>query len=209
MSLQRQRQPRLRVAGSGERRSMGLLDWFRRNGAGPSRAARDWHAAWDTALASLDGDAPARLEAWLRREPTLATDLEVEEEMLDALREALAMAPDLAAARLPVVETSHRAAAGETCHFSAPVSMPDDPAQPTGRLLLTSARAVFAGGARTPALPWHAVREVVQTGRDVIFVTSRAGDADGQRFRCNSYAEALCGTAIARHLVRQARTARL
>jgi hypothetical protein len=50
---------------------------------------------------------------------------------------------------------------------------------------------------------------VVQTGRDVIFVQLRAADGDGQRFRCNSYAEALCGAAIARYLMRRARSARL
>ena len=184
---------------------MGLLDWFRRNGAGPSRAARDWHAAWDTALDSLDGEAPARLEAWLRREPALASDLEVEEEMLDALREALTLAPDLAAARLPVIETSHRAAAGERCHFSAAVSMPDDPAQPTGRLLLTSGRVAFAGGSRTPSMAWHATREVIRADRDLIFV--RTAGADGYRFRCNTYMDAVRGAAIARHLARAARRA--
>src|SRR5215471_2304076 len=140
----------------GERRSMGLLDWFRGNGAAPARAVREWHEAWETALAALDGDAPARLEAWLRRDPALADDTEIEEEMLEALREALSLARDLDASRLPEIETSHRAAAGEACHYSAPVSMPDDPAQPTGRLLLTAGRAAFAGGSRTPSIPWHA-----------------------------------------------------
>jgi hypothetical protein len=97
----------------------------------------------------------------------------------------------------------------DRCHFSAPVSVPDDPAQPTGRLLLTSTRAVFAGGSRTPPLPWHGVREILQSGRDLIFVLGRAGEDGGQRFRCNSFAEALCGSAIARYLVRQARVPRL
>jgi hypothetical protein len=182
---------------------MGLLDWFRRNGAAPSRAARDWHAAWETALEALDGEAPARLDAWLRRDPAFAADAEVEEEMLDALREALALDRDLAAARLPVIETSHRAAAGETCHYSAPVSMPDDPAQPTGRLLLTAGRAAFAGGNRTPSVPWHAARGVLRAGRDLVIV--RAGAADGVRFRCNTYVDAVRGAAIARHLARAAR----
>ena len=58
----------------------------------------------------------------------------------------------------------------DRCHFSAPVSMPDDPAQPTGRLLLTSTRAVFAGGARTPALAWHATREVDPVRPRLLFV---------------------------------------
>jgi len=182
---------------------MGLLDWFRRDGNAPARAVREWHAAWEAALAALDHDGPARLEAWLRRDPALSADVEIEEEMLDALREALRLDRDLAASGLPVIETTHRAAAGETCHFSAPVSMPDDPAQPTGRLLLTSGRAAFAGGSRTPAMPWHATREILRAGRDLIFV--RAGGADGSRFRCNTYVDAVRGAAIARHLAQAAR----
>ena len=87
--------------------------------------------------------------------------------------------------------------------------MPDDPAQPTGRLLLTSTRAVFAGGAGTPALPWHGTREIVQSGRDLIFVFKRAGEDDGFRFRCNSFADALCGAAIGRHLMRPPRGTQL
>jgi len=48
--------------------------------------------------------------------------------------------------------------------------------------------------------------EVVQSGRDVLFVLNRGGEDSGQRYRCNSFAEALCGAAIARYLSRQART---
>ncbi|HET7697964.1 MAG TPA: hypothetical protein VFK57_19780 [Vicinamibacterales bacterium] len=185
---------------------MGLFGWLRGNSGNGDRRA--WRDEWARAVASLDAGALAPLAAALRRQPPIAEDVEMEEEMLDGLRQLLDVERDLSAARLPIVDTTHRVVGADRCHFSAPVSLPDDPAQPTGRLLLTSARAVFAGGARTPALPWHGVREVVQTGRDVIIVTSR-GDGDGQRFRCNSYAEALCGAAIARFLVRQARGARL
>lgn len=182
---------------------MGLLDWLRGNGAAPARAAREWRAAWDTALATLDADAPARLEAWLKRDPALAEDAEIEEEMLEALRDALALERVLAASALPAIETTHRAAAGERCHYTAPVSMPDDPAQPTGRLLLTSGRAAFAGGSKATAVPWHATRDVVRAGRDLIVV--RAGDLDGYRFRCNTFSDAVRGAAIARHLMRAAR----
>jgi hypothetical protein len=186
---------------------MGLFGWLRgKSGNGEVRA---WREAWSRAVVALDDGALDSLETILRRQPPIADDIEIEEEMLDGLRQLLAVEGDLRAARLPLVETTHRVVGTDRCHFSAPVSVPDDPAQPTGRLLLTSTRAVFAGGARTPALPWHAVREVVQTGRDLIFVLGRAGEGDGQRFRCNSYAEALCGAAIARHLMRQTRSARL
>lgn len=181
---------------------MGLFGWLR--GTSENGAVRTWRDEWTRAVAALDAGALPSLEAALRRQPPIADDIEIEEEMLEALRHLLGLERELAAARLPVVDTSHRVVGADRCHFTAPVSLPDDPAQPTGRLLLTSARAVFAGGAKTPPLPWHGVREVVQTGRDVIFVT-RAGDGDGHRFRCNSFTEALCGTAIARYLVRQAR----
>lgn len=186
---------------------MGLFGWLTKKP--DDGEARAWREAWSRAVASLDAAAVAPLEAALRRQPPMADDVEMEEEMLDGLRQLLDLERDLAAARLPIVETSHRVVGVDRCHFSAPVSVPDDPAQPTGRLLLTSTRAVFAGGARAPALPWHVVREIVQSGRDVIFVLSRSGDDGGQRFRCNSFAEALCGAAIARHLVRQARAPRL
>jgi hypothetical protein len=179
---------------------MGLFGWWRRQ---PQlRPLRAWHDDWEAAVAALDGDAAAGLAARLAAQPPLADDLEVEEEMLQALHELLALERELAAARLPLIETSHRVAAGEPCHFSAPVSMPDDPAQPTGRLLLTSRRAAFAGAGRTPALPWHAAREVIRSGRDVVLV--RAGGEHGHRFRCNSYADALRAAAIARHLMRAA-----
>ncbi len=77
--------------------------------------------------------------------------------------------------------------------------MPDEAAQPSGRLLLTNARAIFVGGAKGSAVPWHAVAQVAQADRDLVFVR-----ADGQqlsRFRCNSFADALCAAFLARRLV--------
>ena len=127
--------------------------------------------------------------------------------MLDGLKRLLELERELTASRLPVVETSHRVVGSDRCHFSAPVSMPDDPTQPTGRLLLTSERAVFAGGARTPALAWHATRQVMQSGRDLVLIFKNAQGDDGHRFRCNSFTDALCGAAIARHLMRSRQSA--
>jgi hypothetical protein len=182
---------------------MGLLGriFGRRSDNGTTRAARAWREAWEKAVAAPESAALARLETALRHQPHVSDDLEVEEEMLDALRQLVDLDLDRAGAALPVLETSHRVVGADRCHFSAPVSMPDDPGQPTGRLLLTSSRAVFAGGSRTPALPWHAARDVVRTGRDLLFI--RAGVEDGYRFRCNSFADAVCGAAIARHLMRR------
>ena len=181
---------------------MGLFGWLKKKGRG-NDGAREWRETWTRAVAALDAAAVAPLEAALRATPPLSDDLEFEEEMLDGLKHLLELERDLADSRIPVVETSHRVVGSDRCHFSAPVSMPDDPAQPTGRLLLTSTRAVFAGGSRTPALPWHAAREVIQTGRDLLFLRN-GQEADGHRFRCNSFADALCGAAIARHLMRTA-----
>ena len=183
---------------------MGLFGWLKKKGPEASEA-RAWREEWTRAVESRDAAAIAPLEAALRRTPPFADDLEIEEEMLDALRHLLALEAELAAARLPIVDTTHRVVGLDTCHFSAPVSMPDDPAQPTGRLLLTARRAVFAGGARTPAVAWHATREVVQSGRDLLFIFKD----EGYRFRCNSFADALCGAAIARHLIRTSRGGRL
>jgi hypothetical protein len=189
---------------------MGLFGWLSKKTHGRENSeARAWREAWTRAVASLDAAAAGPLEAALRRTPPFADDLEIEEEMLDALRQLLTLEKELAASRLPVVDTTHRVVGKDRCHFSAPVSMPDDPAQPTGRLLLTSTRAVFAGGARTPALAWHATREVIQSGRDVVLVFKNSQEDDGHRFRCNSFSDALCGAAIARHLMRAARAGRL
>lgn len=181
---------------------MGLFGWLGKKTQGSADGeVRVWRESWTRAVASLDPAAVTPLEAALRRTPPIADDLEVEEEMLDALRHLLDLQQELTAGRVPILETSHRVVGADRCHFSAPVSMPDDPAQPTGRLLLTSARAVFAGGARTPALAWHATRDVLQSGRDLVFVYRSAQDDDGYRFRCNSFTDALCGAAIARHLM--------
>lgn len=186
---------------------MELFGWLKKRGRGSPDGARQWREDWTRAVASLDAGAVARLEASLRAVPPLADDLEFEEEMLQALEQLLELERELSEARVPTVETSHRVVGSDRCHFSAPVSMPDDPAQPTGRLLLTSTRAVFAGGSRTPALPWHATREVIQSGRDLLFVFRSAQEDAGHRFRCNSFADALCGAAIARHLMRSRRSA--
>ena len=180
---------------------MGFFGFLRR---GRSNTALDhWHADWESAVTRLDDAAAAQLAARLHAAPPLAEDVEVEEEMLQALQDVLVLARELARAALPVIETAHRAAAGERCHFSAPVSMPDDPAQPTGRLLLTAGRVVFAGGSRTPTVPWHAARDVIRRGRDLVVV--RVGGEDGYRFRCNTFSDAVRAEAIARHLMGTAR----
>jgi len=178
---------------------MAIRDWLTRKS---DRAVRTWREEWARAVSSVDAAAVDTLEGALRQRPPIADDLELEEEMLDALRQLVDLSRELEAASLPRVETSHRIVGGDVCHFSAAVSVPDDPAQPTGRLLLTSRRAAFAGGGHVPALAWHVVRQVVQNGRDLLFL--HVGGQDVVRFRCNSFTDAVCGAAIARYLARAA-----
>ena len=64
---------------------MGLFGWFR--GKSADDGTRAWREAWSAAVAKLDADAIAALDAALRREPPLADDIEIEEEMLDGLRQ--------------------------------------------------------------------------------------------------------------------------
>jgi|SRR5215831_1999257 len=179
---------------------MGLFGFFKRGrGRGHAQA---WEQEWTRAIDALDAAAPDRLRALVAARAAAGEDVEIEDEMLQALDDLLALERGLAAGgALPAIETSHRAAAGERCHYSAPVSMPDDPMQPTGRLLLTEGRAAFAGGARAVAVPWHAARQVVRAGRDLLLVRVGGGD-EAVRFRCNSFSDAVCGAAIARHLMR-------
>ena len=133
-------------------------------------------------------------------------EIEIEREMLDGLEQVSRLRAAVAADRLPVVETGHRVVGTDTCHFSAPSSMPDDASQPSGRLILTGARAIFAGGGRALTLPWHTVADVVQQDRDVVLV--RHDRETFHRFRCNVFADAMCAGLLARALARRTRGGR-
>jgi len=128
------------------------------------------------------------------------TDGEVEHEMLDGLDRLLALTDALNAGELPRIDTSHRVVGTDVCHFSAPASLPDDHSQASGRVLLTSARAIFVGGATLTTMPWHAVREVASTGRDVLLVRSAE---EGVRFRFNTFGDAMAAAALARRLTKR------
>ncbi len=121
--------------------------------------------------------------------------------MLDGLAELTQLRSNIDAGQLPIVQTGHRVVGTDICHFSTPCSMPDDPAQPSGRLIFTGSRAIFAGGARALTIPWHMVAEVVQQERDVALV--RHDRETFYRFRCNNYSDALCGGLLARTLSAQ------
>ena len=173
---------------------MGLKDWFTRTRRSP---AQGWRDRWEKAAQARDGIAAAALRQELSSDTSLGSDLEIEYEMADALDRLIALAAELDAGRVPHVETSHRVVGTDACHFSAPASLPDDHSQVSGRVLLTSTRAVFVGGPRLASVPWHAVREAARLHRDVFLIRS----ADhGLRLRFNTYGDALEAAALASHL---------
>jgi hypothetical protein len=185
-----------------------VLGWLRKRRADSgSVKLEEWRRQWlEAAAAPPDAAAIGALATALDGLALPEEEVEIEREMLDGLRDVARLQAALAADGLPVVETGHRVVGAETCHFSAPASMPDDAAQPSGRLIFTGARAIFAGGARALTLPWHAIGDVVQQDRDVVLV--RHDRETLHRFRCNVFAEALCAGLLARTLARRSRNGR-
>ena len=175
---------------------MGWFEWWKRSDRRDPRITA-WQQRWEAAVQQGGGGA-ASLRAELDALGLPEEEIEIEREMADALASLSELDDHVSAGGLPIVETGHRVVGTDLCHFSAPASMPDDPAQPSGRLLLTSTRAIFAGGPGATTAPWHGITEVLQAGRDVVLVRP---DRDRlYRFRCNSYADALCGAYVARRL---------
>jgi hypothetical protein len=177
---------------------MGLFGWLKRISNDGDARLSEWRRAWNDALASAGGVDDAALASQLDALGLPEDDIEVEREMLDALRDVNALRRQIEVAALPVVETGHRVIGTDRCHFTAPASMPDDPAQPSGRLLLTDRRAVFACGSRAISLPWHSIGEVRRFERDVVLV----GRSREQmyRFRCNTFTDATRGVFLAGRL---------
>lgn len=178
------------------------MQWLRRllDARSSKGAAARWRQEWRAAAAAVD---PAAVRPLRDRLAQLASgrpddDFEIEREMLDALEHVVRFAAAADEHGLPIVTTGHRVVGTDRCHFSAPASMPDDPAQPAGRLLMTNARAIFVGGPRGVTLPWHAVAAPVQSDRDLILV--RLDRTALHRFRCNSYEDALTAGFVARRL---------
>jgi len=174
--------------------------WFRRNGGEDGRA-EEWRRAWADAVSSPDAaradDLRARLRDILAGHPD-DDALDIEREMLDGLDALVELSTVVAQSGPPMLATGHRVVGTDRCHFSAPASLPDDPAQPGGTLLLTSTRAVFAGGARAVTIPWHRVGECTHHDRDLVLVST--GSQDLQRIRLNNFADALSAVFLARHL---------
>src|SRR4051812_10549579 len=150
---------------------MGLLRWLKSRQTTSSESALDqWRRDWHTACVTPDSGNAAALAARLERLQLPEEETEIEREMLDGLTELLRLQSDIATNGLPMLETGHRVVGTDRCHFSVTASMPDDGAQPTGRLIFTHARAIFAGGGKATTVPWHAVADVLQHDRDVLLV---------------------------------------
>jgi hypothetical protein len=189
---------------------MGFLTWWKGRGASADdNRLREWRDGWAQAAASPAADRADRIErlrAGLDALGLPADEVEIEREMLDALLEREALASAVRVSGLPIVETGHRIVGAERCHFTAPASMPDEPAQPGGRLLLTSGRAIFVGGANGLAAAWHTVGDAHHIDRDVVLV--RPGHDRIYRFRCNTFGDAMRGAFIAGELVAMRRARR-
>lgn len=180
---------------------MGLFGWFRKQAEGSSEDPRlkQWRARWRAAVENGNGGGADELGRELHALALSEEDVEIEREMLDGLQALGRLALTVETSGMPVVPTGHRVVGSDTCHEAALASMPDEPGQPAGRLLLTSARAIFIGGGTSTAVPWHAVSQVVQDERDLLLI--RGDRQRVYRFRCNAYADALCGAFLSRRLV--------
>jgi hypothetical protein len=181
---------------------MSVLDWFRVGKSRVDRRIDEWRREWSKAAGTPDACRIVELERQLDALALPEEEIEIEREMLAGLGELIELRSASSNGHLPTVETGHRVVGTDTCHFSVPTSRPDDPAQPSGRLILTNRRAIFAGGPKALTVPWHAVSRVMSSDRDIVLIRAE----QLYRFRCNSYGEALCGTFIARQLTDRRRT---
>jgi len=176
---------------------MGWFDWLRRGGA-EDAWTRAWRTDWAAAVEHPDAATAAALRARLDAAGPDDERLEIEREMLEGLDAVVELGAALDGHGPEPIATGHRAVGADRCYFSAPVSVPDDPAQPSGTLLLTEIRAIFIGGARAMTIPWHAVARAVPQNRDLVLI--RSDQQDLHRFRCNTFADAMRAARLARHL---------
>ncbi|HEU4925518.1 MAG TPA: hypothetical protein VFT24_00635 [Vicinamibacterales bacterium] len=176
---------------------MGWFDWWRSNGAAEAWT-RHWKKDWAAAVEDPDAATAAALRARLEAAGLDDERFEIEREMLEGLEAVLELGNTVAARGPETIVTGHRAVGADRCYFSAPVSLPDDPGQPSGTLLLTNLRAIFIGGSRAATVPWHAVGRSFPQNRDLVLI--RTDREDLHRFRCNSFADAMRAAFLARHL---------
>ena len=186
---------------------MHLFGWFRKQQTNSADAKLgEWQRRWQAAATTADPSAIRTLTTELEALGLSEDEIEIEREMLDGLAALTQLRSEIDAGHLPIVPTGHRVVGTEICHFSTPCSMPDDPVQPSGRLIFTAERVIFAGGGRALTVPWHMVAEIVQQERDVNLV--RHDRETFYRFRCNNYSDALCGGLLARTLSARTRNRR-
>jgi hypothetical protein len=184
---------------------MHLFGWLRGRTSETDPRLTRWRREWQLALEAPAAADVTRLRTALDSLGADEDDVEIEREMLEGLGQVVELQSAFAAAGLPAIDTGHRVVGADVCHFIAPASKPDDPAQPSGRLILTNRRALFVAGAAS-AVPWHAIADVAYAQRDIVLV--RTGGELSYRYRCNSFADALRGNFIARELIKLRRTGR-
>lgn len=160
---------------------------------------RRWREGWSQVAASPENGAIARLGDELDTFGLPEDEIEIEREMLQGLREREELSNSVRAAGLPRVDTGHRVVRGEPCHYSAPACMPEEPGQPSGRLLFTNRRAIFVGGANGVVAAWHTIADARHIDRDLVLV--KIGGEQVYQFRCNTYGDALRAAFIASELV--------
>ncbi len=170
-----------------------------------AEVARERHLqAFQAEIEAAAGDR-RRLEALLARPTELGLseeDAALECEHVSGLLAALDLRDRLAGGAPPeVIETSHRAIAGEACYFIAPASFPDGLMDQGGKLFLTDKRLLYLGSP-TRSADWQHIKEVRDHERD-IFLTVQPLDL--LRFRFNSYVDALRAAELARHLAAAAK----
>lgn len=176
---------------------MNLFGWFKSRGSERNGALGQWRVEWAAAIEGT-GSGDERLRTRLAELAAIEPDVELEQEMLDALDQLRSVQADAATGGLPTVETHHRVIGADTCHFSAPASLASDQSQASGRVLLTGSRAVFVGAGRTSATAWHMVREIGRAERDVYFV--RADGSPTAHFRFNTFGDAVVCAFLAKQL---------
>ena len=177
---------------------MALWNWFGRGAPREDPRIGEWKRDWAAAVLVLDPASVQGLRDRLNAFGLTDDDIEIEREMLDALEDAAALSAEIARSGLPVLETGHRVVGLERCHFSAVASMPDEAGQPSGRLLLTSGRAIFAGGSGAVSPAWHTLGEARHVDRDLLLIRTTKDRL--YRFRCNSFSDAVRAWLIAREL---------
>src|SRR5215207_2035882 len=107
---------------------MALFGWLKPRQNENQRQRTAWREAWSRAVETEDTAQLRALRADLNALTTDGDDVEMEEEMLDAAEQLTILVSRPAGEALPIIETHHRIAGADACHFSAPASLPDDPA---------------------------------------------------------------------------------